>query len=143
MTMRKTWVTSALILSALALSPVRAESPAKETMGVYVTGNQLTRDCRSFVITRRAGGVGTSDQAQETARCYGYVTGVFDLATELVAQGHITLPFCIAKDANANDLAEVVAKFADENPAKRNQSGAGLVSAAWVQSFPCPSSGGR
>jgi hypothetical protein len=143
MTMRKIWVTSALILTALALSPVRAESPAKKRVDVYVSGTALTHDCRSFVITRRAGSIGTSDQAQETARCYGYVTGVFDLATELVAQGHITLPFCIDKDANANDLAEVVAKFADENPAQRNQSGAGLVSAAWVQAFPCPSSGGR
>ena len=43
-------VTSALILSALALSPVRAESPAKGGVNIYVNGNALTHDCRSFLV---------------------------------------------------------------------------------------------
>jgi hypothetical protein len=127
-----------IIAVALMSSPVPAEDAAKKRVDIYISGTELTHDCRSFLITHRTG-VGTAQQQAEQSRCYGYVTGVFDLATELVAQGHITLPFCIPKGSNANDLTEVVAKFADENPAQRNQSGAGIVSAAWVQAFPCQS----
>src|SRR5262249_45000203 len=136
--MRKIWVTSALILTALALSPVRAENPAKENLGVYVVGNQLTQDCRSFLNATRTGRV-TWEQQAEASRCYGYVTGVFDLGSELVAVGKITLPFCIPKGSNANDLVEVVAKFLDENPAQEDRSGDDLVWAAWKESFPCQS----
>jgi Rap1a immunity proteins len=51
----------------------------------------------------------------------------------------VSLPFCIPEGTNASDLTEIVAKFLDENPAKRNHSGADLVGNAWIKSFPCQS----
>jgi hypothetical protein len=131
----------ALIISAVISSPVLAEDRAEETVNVYVTGRSLTEACRSFVLVKRQLNRGTTEQIADAERCYGYVTGVFDLAEELT---HLTMinwhaPYCIPKGTNANDLVEVVAKFLDENPAERNHSGADLVEGAWAASFPCPS----
>jgi hypothetical protein len=105
------------------------------TRCIYMDGENLTQECRSFMITRS--GRGTSQQVQQAARCYGYVTGVFDTLAEL--EGRVVVPFCIPEGTNANALTEIVATFLDKNPARRNHSGADLVSEAWSESFPCTS----
>jgi hypothetical protein len=128
-----------LIISAVISSPVLAEDRAQRTVSVYMPGNDLTHDCRSFMVWKRTGSA-TTQQLHEAGLCYGYVTGVFDSVEELTNMRTVdlTAPFCLPKDANANDLTEIVAKFLDENPAKRNHSGFDLVSGAWAASFPCP-----
>jgi Rap1a immunity proteins len=126
---------SAFMFAALACSPVWAEGPVQPRVGIYMDGENLTQECRSFMITRS--GRGTSQQVQQAARCYGYVTGVFDTLAEL--EGRVVVPFCIPEGTNANALTEIVATFLDKNPARRNHSGADLVSEAWSESFPCTS----
>jgi hypothetical protein len=126
------------MFAALTWSPAPAEGPARKTVSVYVGGEELTRYCRSFMITRRLG-QGTPQQLADAAGCYSYVTGVFDMLTELTEQGRIVLPFCIPEGTNAHALTEVVATFLGKNPERRNHSGADLVGTAWSESFPCPS----
>jgi len=132
--MRKKLLVLVLMLFELISKPVCAEDSPPRTITIYTNGEQLTAYCRSFLITQRQR-QGTTQQYADAANCYGYVTGVFDTLSEVNMLGQI----CVPAGSNANSLSEVVAKFLDENPERRNQSGAELVMEAWLKSFPCAS----
>src|SRR3974377_1969507 len=102
---------------------------------IYMTGEELTKECRAFLHARRTGRW-TAQQGFDVARCYGFVVGVLDALRE--EQIFELWNVCLPTNANANDLAETVALFLDQNPGTRNEAGYALVMRALAHSFPCP-----
>ena len=136
--MRKNLFCAVLILLSI-YQPVRAEPNPEVMISIYMTGEQLTQVCRSFLMTRRTGR-GTSQEWYDAATCYGYVIGVVDEATILPDEGldlFASLAICVPKSLNGNTLTELVATFADQNPAARVGSGYAVIMRALMRSFPC------
>lgn len=63
----------------------------------------------------------------------GYVAGIIDLGllTDMKKQ------MCLPSGAMSEQMTDVFCKFLLENPAKRTESGAALVSQSLIKAFPC------
>jgi hypothetical protein len=109
---------------------------------VYMTGETLTQDCRAFLEFRRSGGnITTAQQAWNASQCYGFVVGILDHFGVMKALAAPPLDnlgsFCIADSVNAHDVTEVVARYLDQHPEKRNVGGYFLTRQALAEKFPC------
>jgi hypothetical protein len=113
-------------------------------VGIYVSGDELTTDCRSYMTLTRAG-MRTQDSqtAYLAGLCLGYVSIALDIETrnqyEANNYGRVYQSrFCIPTDANAKAMTEVVANYADQHPEDRNIAGVYLITKAISDKFPCP-----
>lgn len=141
--MRRTIWLEAILGACLVLGffkPADAKSPAVPNW-TFMTGELLTKVCRTFMQVQRQGGNGTPEQLPELAACEYFVVGVFDtVEAYLKTSGSDAGPllFCVPHGAhNDRALVEVVATFLDQNPAYRNNNGVSLVISALSRSFPC------
>ena len=134
----------AVVAATLGLaSPSNAQPTGAEPDQVipqFMTGEALTRYCRTHLNLRRNGGRGTSSQeAYNGALCLGFVQGVFDVQVQLDRLKVQGIPrFCLPKTVNSNALADVVGQFAEQNPASSSASGYILVLRAVSNEYPCP-----
>ena len=120
-----------------ALFIVPTYTKADDMVGIYMTGEQLTHDCRAFLEFRRQGGRASAQQGFDSAMCLAFVEGVHDAEILGVSPSQLAPAACVPRGSNANSLAEIVANFADQNPALRGSAGYVLVKRALAQSFPC------
>lgn len=134
--MRKILFGAVLILFSI-YHPVCAEPPASVT--AYYDGEVLTKLCRSFMRLRPETVPRITKEMvvdyYDGGKCQGYVMGVFDSASR---EGLFAIyAICAPNNLSEVSLAEVVARFLDQNPALRNQAGYELVMMALARSFPC------
>ncbi|MEQ1941485.1 Rap1a/Tai family immunity protein [Mesorhizobium sp. VNQ89] len=123
--------------------PIEAAVAEGSVIGVYTSGEALTKDCRAFLRGRRDGGFSSAADAQDASVCYGFVVGILDKTsvdakTNIASPGGIPPTFCRGDEVNANDAVEVVARYLDETPERRRFAGYVLVAEALKRAYPCP-----
>lgn len=90
----------------------------------YLTGNDLLSLCKS------------ANPAQRNY-CSGYVTGALDQQRFLEAAAALAPLVCVPQNVASGQLADVVAKHLEAQPAKRHYSAASLTIGALSDAFPC------
>jgi hypothetical protein len=74
----------------------------------------------------------------DAGQCYGYVVAVVDtLAFEGPRQGSPFPRICIPTSVNGNVVAEIVAKYADQNPQEQTNAANVIVRKALGAAYPC------
>ena len=68
--------------------------------------------------------------------CWGYIAGVNDNQMSHVASGKLR-SYCLPQGVQFDQLAKVVRKYLEDNPAKLHLPGGILVISALEQAFPC------
>ncbi len=105
-------------LLALALLPLVANAG-------FDNGNRLHEDCRSENYFNRG-------------YCGGYITGIVDSIEAMQASGLLPAnALCIPEGATKGQLADTVARYLSDNPARRHLDAGSLVPEALKQAFPC------
>ena len=136
-------VLAAFLVSAATCVAQPAAQPTgtglDDVIPQFMTGEALTKYCRSHLSLRRNSGRGVSNQeAYNGALCLGFVQAVFDVQIQLDRLKVQGIPaFCVPKSINSNELADAVAQFAEQNPALSSESGYILVLRAVSNHYPC------
>jgi hypothetical protein len=90
---------------------------------VFFSGNQLYEYC----------------QREASLVCLGYVMGVADTIADASSAGDMTTRICPDRGVNPGQMMDVVVNFLRAHPERRHQAAPGIVAAALVEAFPCPS----
>jgi hypothetical protein len=102
------------------------------------TGSQLLENCSEPPV--EVGDVVPVDlllrRARNNGMCAGYIAGVNDNQASQVASGQAPT-FCLPAGVQIDQLAKVVRKYLEDNPAKLHLPGGILVKSALDQAFPC------
>lgn len=127
----------------LATGLARAED-VNTTIGFYMTGDELTTNCRAWLTLAKANGVSGDPQVTYRAGlCLGAVMLFYDgISMRKVDAANAKLEyhgqFCEPSNANAKDLAEIVGNYVDQHPERRQNMGYVLIDLALRDKFPCP-----
>lgn len=130
-------------IAAIALVGIVTTAPAQtpapvEAVGVYWTGEGLTKNCRAYMSLVRNQMIGSHQVNFDAGQCYAYIVAVLDtLAFEGQKPSSLLPRFCMPSSVNANAAAEIVAKFADENPQERPNAANAIVRKALAAAYPC------
>lgn len=124
------------------ISFVVTANSERATFAVYMSGQELTTDCRVFLKLRQSGGLASMTDAFNAGECYGFVVGILDKSnadfnTTVVSHEGVTPSFCPGDTVNANDATEVVARYTDEHPENRSLAGYFLAAQALAKAYPC------
>jgi hypothetical protein len=121
--MRKGWLLLAslatcgpLLVAGMSAGTAR-EPPRKH----FLDGNQLREMCR-----------------QSLPACRGYVMGALDQDLLWTFAQKKNDNFCWPPNVDSGQIADVVVKYLDDNPAERHYSAASLALVATMKAFPCP-----
>ena len=112
--MKKLTAVVALLIALTASGQTVAEG--------YQRGNTLLTDCKSKVGTYNNG------------FCTGYIAGATDAVLHFAAD-RICKP---DKGLNLGQIEDIVVKYLDDNPEKRQHTAGTLVYIALLETFPCP-----
>ncbi len=124
-------------LAGLLTAATAQTSPA-DAIRVYVSGQILTKNCRSFMTLVRNQMVGTHQVNFDAGQCLSFVAGVLDTISFEGIRPTSQLPrICPPDSLNATTAAEMVAKYADENPQDRDLAGYAIVRKAIGAIYPC------
>lgn len=97
--------------------------------GTIITGNELYSDCQS---TREDPLYWVKQNS-----CRGFVVGSNDAYTVSFALGLTKRLFCSPNKVTVGQLTDVVVRFMELNPAKRNSPASVLALIAWQKAYPC------
>lgn len=109
-----------LLVVLAAMRPVPASAQ-------FYTGNKVYTEC-------------TADENAATynvarALCLGFVVGVYDVVVPLIrSSGESAL--CVPDGVTLGQVTDVVIKYLRDNPAKRNNPAASLVTEALLEAWP-------
>lgn len=114
-----------------------------EVIPIYVTGEQLTRYCRSFLsMVRQENRAAGPQQAHDAGICRGLVEGILDAITLESLQTSKAIDalarVCLPRQLGSGAASEIVANYLEQHPEQRTQAGYVLVRRALSGSFPCP-----
>lgn len=102
---------------------------ATPALGEFESGNVLLSECQS-------------ESVQEQVFCYGYIAGVSDMLVSgpgrQVIQAADEGWYCPPPTATLGQLVAVVVRLIEAVPEVRHHSANSLVSAALIETFPCP-----
>lgn len=128
-----------LLLIILPVSNSYAQlGPQPRMVDIYMTGETLTSECRSFLSIMKQGGMGTVQQTFESGYCRGYVYGILDVINyENLSVSPVLGRLCLPPGLNANTATEIVAQYVDTHPEQRTNAGYWLVRVALANAFPC------
>ena len=87
----------------------------------FKTGNKLYKDC-----------------AENYRHCVGYVQGVVDGASAIMAELSMKTPICFPNNVTSGQVTDIVIKYLKENPSARHYVAASNVMVAITNAFPCP-----
>lgn len=97
-------------------------------------GNALLTQCQQFI--KAADGEKDFDRGQ-AGMCVGFVEGVLSTTAFFGENLDNDAKLCIPKTATNGQLARVVVKYLEDNPAKLNQGKTGLVWLSMKDAYPC------
>lgn len=132
---RKGALFAAMLASLAIVSGVQSQG-----IGVYMSGELLTKHCRAYLSMRQSSNpdfATSGGQAYSAGTCYAFVVGVQDALGFRGFEGDYMPPFCIPEGANAHSMAEVVARYLNQHPEKRDKAGYFLTREALAEGFPC------
>jgi hypothetical protein len=114
---------------------------ARDTIGVYMNSDQITKSCRAFLQLRRARNQTSDSQlAYDAGFCLGAVYSVMDMnafhSEQLLHSVHFP-KFCMPDSVNGNDAAEAVGLFIDMHPELRTLGGYALIRRALAATWSC------
>jgi hypothetical protein len=120
-----------LFCCLVCMLPMPFPKVAAEEVGIYASGDALTRNCRGFLAVVRNNNRGTGEEGNRYHACYAFVTGILDANSV-----ERTRWFC-PPPLNANILVEVVASYVDRTPEERELPAFALVKKALERTYPC------
>jgi hypothetical protein len=94
----------------------------------YLSGNQLQEKCNAYI---------TQDDVKTSAQCLGYIQGIADMHSLLVALEVTDVRWCAPGETTPNQMAVMVIQFMQKNPALLKLAGSSLVDQALIEAFPC------
>jgi hypothetical protein len=104
-----------LLVAGLVIQPASAE---------YINGNRLYEMCRD-------------DGAASRGFLYGYLASLIDTSAFVADVISRQRPLCVPEGVELNQLADVVCRYLQDNPEKRQSTGSGLAFVAVGHSFKC------
>lgn len=113
----------AVAAAALVVAgPVTAQDDGVGNSGTFAEGEELYAAC-------------TSDDGNDTERCYWYIMGVADTITLFDDYGWLKPSACVPKDTTIEELRKVVVDYIDASD--RYFSAVSMVHSALEQAYPC------
>ena len=128
----------ALVCAMCAFSRIGSAQKQDSVVLFGPTGSHLLEICSEPPVA--AGDVVTIERlakgAWNNGMCVGYIAGINDNEMAQVATGKRGL-YCLPPGVDMAQMAKVVRKYLEENPAKLHLPGGILVVSALEQAFPC------
>jgi len=113
-----------MILAALALAASMAQ-PAQQAHDYFATGNGLQATCAE------------DGPAYNQGACLGFIVGATSMALALDERPPAHKRICLPDGVYHDQLRDVVLKYIQENPARRQWRAEALTYLALATTFPC------
>ena len=94
----------------------------------YLNGSQLQEKCNAYI---------TQDDVKTSAQCLGYIQGIADMHSLLVALEVTDVHWCAPDETTPNQMAVMVLQYMQKNPALLKLAASSLVDQALIEAFPC------
>lgn len=122
----------------------RACALPEDRIAVYLTGEDLAKTCRSFLLLTQSNfSTRSTQEAYDAAFCQAYIEGILDTFSfqgddPPGANQNLLPPFCIPDQGiSAATITEVVARYVEIHPEQRHKSAYSLTRRALAQNYPC------
>jgi len=137
--MKNGLVACLLLVCAVCVVSGVGSAQRRDTVTLFgPTGSQLLENCSEPPV--EVGDVVPVDRLVRGARnngmCAGFIAGVNDSQASQFASGQAPT-FCLPAGVQIGQLAKVVRKYLEDNPAKLHLPSVILVNSALDQAFPC------
>ncbi len=129
------------IITLFAGPALSQSTPYSGKIAISISGEELTKYCRSYMTLQRAGGKTNSPQtAYEAGLCFAFIIGIREAtqwADDKASHYDTNMgPFCVGY-ATSSSVVEAVAVWLDAHPEQRAAAGYVLTRRALTAKFPC------